>query len=226
MDIEKVEKIFEQELSLIKNEQIKSFAIHFLSIVKDDFWEIPATMTGKYHPTDCNKKHGLVLHTKLVCAYAKVLIDGMIERNNEYTNTCSIIISSCLLHDIAKEKRYKEYSQYNNHPLIASDLVKDEIENNIQHFSINSMISSRLIDCIKLHSGIFTPLDFGKPLEEYSHESLIVYLADFLASRRNQNHQMWIKKQYAKIVIAIGGEKINEEEEEEKEKENEAKKVD
>ena len=42
---------FEEELQIIKNEEVRNLVIEVLKNVKDDFYHAPASSTGKYHPS-------------------------------------------------------------------------------------------------------------------------------------------------------------------------------
>ena len=61
--MDKIE-IFEKEINLIKNEQIKNFIRDFLKQVPDYFFKTAASSTGKYHPSYALGEGGLVRHTK------------------------------------------------------------------------------------------------------------------------------------------------------------------
>ena len=56
---------FEKELNYIKNDRIKRSLITMINILPDYFYEVPASSTGKYHPSFALNKGGLLRHTKV-----------------------------------------------------------------------------------------------------------------------------------------------------------------
>lgn len=66
MDKNKIIQLFENELSDIKNSLLNNLIIECYTGLDDSFFEIPSSSTGKYHPEVCNRKHGLIIHIKLV----------------------------------------------------------------------------------------------------------------------------------------------------------------
>lgn len=63
MTIKKIE-IFENELNLIKNVDLRKLVELSLQSAPDYFFTIPASSTGKYHPQYALGEGGLVRHTK------------------------------------------------------------------------------------------------------------------------------------------------------------------
>jgi hypothetical protein len=202
MDKEKIIKLFNDELSMIHNSSMRDLVIMILADrVNNDYFFIPASMTSKYHPAICNLKHGLLVHIKLSCAYCKVLIDALIDEGKQKQQ--DLIITACLLHDISKKGKYDKYNDYKNHPLIASLLVQSYIEENIILLNeIEKQEQNELTNLIKFHSGIFTPSEFKKPITHYSTNELIIYLADYMSSRKNQNHEPYILNRH-KLISEI-----------------------
>ena len=202
MDKEKIIRLFNDELSLINNSSFRDLVILVLADkVEEDYFFIPASMTSKYHPAICNLKHGLLVHIKLTCAYCKMLIDALLDEGKQKKQ--DLIITACLLHDISKKGKYAKYDDYKNHPLIASLIVQSYIDENIILLNeIEKQDQIELTNLIKFHSGIFTPSEFKKSIYNYSLNELIIYLADYMASRKNQNHNQYIESRH-KIISEI-----------------------
>jgi hypothetical protein len=208
MNKEKIESLFELELKQIKNPILHDIILSCYEKLDDIFFDIPSSSTGKYHPEVCNRKHGLVMHIKLVFAYAKILIEATFKyyEINERTNIQDLILTAILLHDISKRKYYKKYSDYENHPITSSNIVKDVIYSIFNgHFNLyeNDNITikdtEQLLDMIKNHMGIYTPKEYEKPIENYTLSELIVYYSDILSSQRNQNHLPYIEEMYLQV---------------------------
>lgn len=62
---------FNKEIALIKNKSIRDFASICIQFVPKYFFEIPASSSGKYHPSYALGEGGLVRHTKAAIAIAQ-----------------------------------------------------------------------------------------------------------------------------------------------------------
>jgi len=159
---------FEPELEKIEDEDIKALTRECLEKAPPHFWYRPASSTGKYHSKDENESGGLVLHTKRVCQVAEVIISS-------WPNPikADIIRSACILHDICKYGTGYSSTQYtlSNHPQLAADFVQTVLSNKYDEEEVKLIATS-----ISNHMGKFG----GVAL--FSHEDLIVHLADMLAT--------------------------------------------
>ena len=45
------EKLFEVELTYLKSDRIKKACLEMTKLLPDYFYEVPASSTGKYHPS-------------------------------------------------------------------------------------------------------------------------------------------------------------------------------
>ena len=91
-------EVFNKELSYIKDERIKNSLIAMLNKLPNYFYEIPASSTGKYHPSFSLGNGGLVRHTKTAVRIAKELLDNP-SLNNFTQNEKDLIIMAITLHD-------------------------------------------------------------------------------------------------------------------------------
>lgn len=169
-------KIFEKELSYIKNEEIQQSIKDILVNLPDYFYEIPASSTGKYHPKYAQGEQGLIRHTKAAVRIAIELFQ-LFEFNNYEKD---IIVGSLILHDGCKNGRNKiENHTIPTHPLEICELIEETIDN--KKFYIND-----ICECIISHMGKWNK-DFDgneilpKPTSEIQ---FFVHLCDYLASRK------------------------------------------
>jgi len=173
------------ELNLIQDINIRNWTEATLKNVPNYFWIAQASSSGKYHPACVCQEGGLIIHVKRVVYLANHLCEGWglfdIDRD--------IVLSACILHDIAKTPSAK-YAQkygmkttnedYENHPL-----------NAYKYYSKNSIVDQEqstkaIIDeCICYHMGRWTPEKVKKEITDYSLVELAVYTADYLASRKD-----------------------------------------
>ena len=64
---------FEKELEYINNERYKKSAMTLIELLPDYFFSVPASSTGKYHPSFSLGDGGLLRHTKAAVRMANEL---------------------------------------------------------------------------------------------------------------------------------------------------------
>jgi hypothetical protein len=191
----KAEIVFREELEYIKSPAIKSFTLKcFKELTPDYFWDFTASSSQKHHPKVSNKKHGIVLHTKLCVWWARKLAD------NFDVKDLDVVVSALLLHDL--QKFGTVLNTYDGKPTLAEywgthgPVLAVQIEGLYQNVNINEDVKksiNTIIICIALHMGRFTNKSLGRAWstylnkhigdEMYTH-SQIVQLADYCASRQ------------------------------------------
>jgi len=193
----RAEVVFKEELKYIKSLAIKSFTLKcFNDLTPDYFWDFTASSTQKHHPKVSNKKHGIVLHTKLCVWWGRKLADNFDVKNLD------IIVSALLLHDLQK---FGKTLDKNNKPTLAEywgthgPILAVQIENLYKNVTVNDVVKyhiDEIVTCIALHMGRFTNEKLSLPwMKEYvddgtsfvgEQEQLIqiVQLADYCASRK------------------------------------------
>jgi len=175
-------KMFEEEIALIKTEEIRKFVIACLENVPDYFFAIPASSSGKYHPQLSLGNRGLVRHTKLAVKFAKQLIDTkVVSKFTEEEKDC--IIAALILHD--SHKNGVSGSQYTvaEHPNIAANFVMTMWE---EWPTIDLTSVSLIAEGIRSHMGQWncTKGENGTeilPTPKTEPERLI-HLCDYLAA--------------------------------------------
>lgn len=196
--MDKKEKVltFQNELKWIKDKDVRRFAIEMISILPDYFFVIPASSTGKYHPSYSLGEGGLVRHTKSAVLFAKTLLD--LEMFDEQWNGDSdipwtvkftdtekdIIITALLLHDGVKHGL--EGSKYTvaTHPM---DMVNYIINNDRLTKLLDAETISAICACIASHMGSWNT-DY-KTKEEILPKPItpmekFVHLCDYLSAQR------------------------------------------
>lgn len=183
-------KIFQKELNTITDPDIKQFAENLINNAPEYFFHVPASSTGKYHPTYALGEGGLVRHTKAVVRFYNHIMS--LEQNKYYEIyevDCGIV--ACLAHDMMKSGPEDYYDRQTadgkkvftvfNHPLIAAEFVT-KIDSNIRPEYvelISDLISSHMGEWnTSKQSSVVLP----KPT---SNLQQIVHLADYLASRKD-----------------------------------------
>lgn len=173
---------FKIELEYIKNEEYKESARNLLELVPDYFFEVPASSTGKYHPSFALGEGGLVRHTKVAMKIANELL-ALEYMNNIFTEREKDLIKIAILfHDTRKSGFPKEKYTRFDHPILAANFIEDN--KNLTSFTdedisfLERVISSHMGQWNKnLYSDIILP----KPSDKYE---FFVHECDYLASRK------------------------------------------
>ncbi|NLC48366.1 MAG: HD domain-containing protein [Tenericutes bacterium] len=144
-------EIFNKEINYIKNEKIRNSLVTILKLLPDYFYEIPASSTGKYHPSFSLGEGGLVRHTKVAVRIAIELFDN-VSLTNFTENEKDLIIFSLIIHDGLKSgKQKQEYTEF-EHPLLISNLVRE----NKDKLSLEDEEIDFICNCVETHMGPWT----------------------------------------------------------------------
>ena len=170
-------KLFERELALIKNKELRTATAGYLeTYVPNYFWTDGASASGKYHPKFSHGESGLVRHTKAVVMFAEELLrmSSYSFMNEEYKD---YVICACIVHDTVKYGFTDELdkTEYANHAHNASVLFTEYCENEMgftPHFLLTQAIRS--------HMGQWSTNKDDKP---FSNVDRCVHMADYMASR-------------------------------------------
>ena len=172
--------VFEKTLALIKNNETREWVKKVLDILPESFWVQPTSSTGKYHPVCVNGISGLLIHTKRVVWFAIKLMNAYDTQGPSFFDRDNII-AACILHDGVKGgKGVSNFEAYENHPLFVERLYRERFpEETLTQWQ------EEIFELIKHHMGPWSPKTTKQDLDEYAIKELIVYLSDFLASRKD-----------------------------------------
>lgn len=179
-----MEKIdyFKQELNYIFDTRLRENAKTLINLLPDYFFNIPASSTGKYHPSFALGEGGLVRHTKAAVRIAYELINNNCIGNVFNNLEKDLIILSIIMHDGCKSGLIKGEYTVANHPLIVSQLIKEN--SNKLTLSIEEL--NLLCAMIETHMGEFNKDYRGNtilPLPQNKYQKF-VHMCDFLASKK------------------------------------------
>jgi 23S rRNA maturation-related 3'-5' exoribonuclease YhaM len=182
MSLQDKTEIFKKEISYINLSNIKQFVSNALLTIPDYFFEIPASSTGKYHPSYALGTGGLVRHTKAAVGIAYELFRVEMFKYTDEEKDC--IIASLILHDTYKSGLNHSTFTVTEHPIIA-------VEQFSQNDELTSLLSENqkniIFDCIAHHMGQWTQDYKSKRdvLEKPETKiSKFMHLCDYLASRK------------------------------------------
>lgn len=169
-------KVFDKEISLIKDGNIKKFAKEILKSADDWFFIEPASSSGRYHPDFAREIGGLVKHTKAVVYFLKEMYRSELYDIDEHH--FGLLVVSAIAHDI---KKYGESNNtghtVKNHPELASIFV-EKINKDKKGGYINKEDLKYVQNCILSHMGVFGDI---KPSTD---DEKLLHLADLIASRK------------------------------------------
>ena len=186
----KAETIFQKELSLIHDKDIRNFVITcFDKLCPDYFWTCPCSTTGKYHPQVSLGTGGLVRHTKLAVWWGIELLRAL-DTSPELKDITTLqdeVTATLLLHDMIKNGkglntngRPLESGVTGMHGVTLANKIADEI---LDQKLNNSDI--RILAGIALHMGIWTTKVYhtidGPGVGTFVE---LIHLADYCASRK------------------------------------------
>jgi len=174
-------KVFEKEISYIKDNRIKESLITMLNLLPEYFYHVAASSTGKYHPEFSLGDAGLVRHTKVATRIAKELLDNPAV-NNFNDNEKDLIIFSIILHDGLKHGKIKNEYVVFEHPIIMANYITE----NKDKLSLTEEELNLVCRCIKTHMGPWTKNYKGEeilepPIDKYQR---FVHMCDYLSSKK------------------------------------------
>lgn len=175
-------EVFNKEYSYIKDPKLVKDVKYLVSMLPDYFFEVPASSTGKYHPKYALGEGGLVRHTKSAVRMAYELLNNPIIGGKYTLHEKDLMIIALILHDGLKSG--KEKSQYTKveHPLLASEFIKD----NMDQLEMNDEDIEFICEVIESHMGAWNKDFDGNevlPIPRTKYQSF-VHMCDYLASRK------------------------------------------
>ena len=191
----KAETIFQKELSLIHDKDIRNFVIEcFDKLCPDYFWTCPCSTTGKYHPQVSLGVGGLVRHTKLAVWWGIELIRALHDSPELKSIALHIlqdeIIATLLLHDMIKNGKGLNAQGYpydrgvtGTHGVILAEKLRDYLIDGTLQLDFNHR---RILIGIAMHMGIWTTKIYSTADEpkNWGKFGELIHLADYCASRK------------------------------------------
>ena len=173
---------FEIELGYIKDETIQEDCRTMIDLLPDYFFHIPASSTGKYHPSYSLGEGGLLRHTKAAVRIGYELLQDPCIGNKYEDSEKDIMLMGLLLHDGLKSGVTQEKYTRFDHPILMANYVMEH--------KVDLLMSDEEIDLlcsvIKTHMGPWTQDYNGEevleaPKTKYQN---FVHMCDYLASRK------------------------------------------
>lgn len=173
---------FEKELGFINNPRYRKSAQVLIDLLPDYFFEVPASSTGKYHPSFSLGNGGLVRHTKAAVRIAYEMFNDESITGAYSKNEKDLMIIGLIMHDGLKSGLVKsEYTKF-EHPLLVCDYIKE----NKDKTEFNDKEIEFICHVISSHMGPWTTNNYSdvilpKPESKFQR---FVHMCDYLASRK------------------------------------------
>lgn len=176
------EKLFEVELSYLKSDRIKNACLAMTKLLPDYFYEVPASSTGKYHPSYSLGEGGLLRHSKAAMRIGYELLQDPSIGDKYTSDEKDLMLMALLIHDGLKSGNPQEKYTRFDHPILMADYLMDCEES----LGLEVEEIEFLGDVIKTHMGVWTTDYNGnevleKPKTKYQN---FVHMCDYLASRK------------------------------------------
>lgn len=174
--------VFEKELEFINNPRYKESAKTLINLLPDYFFEVPASSTGKYHPSFSLGDGGLVRHTKVAVRIAYEMFNDESITGAYSKNEKDLMLIALMMHDGLKSGLEKsQYTKF-EHPLLVCNYIKE----NKDKTEFNDKEIQFICHVISSHMGPWTTNNYSnvvlpKPESKFQR---FVHMCDYLASRK------------------------------------------
>ena len=176
------EELFLDELDYIKDEELQESLMSIIHALPDYWFTIPASSTGKYHPTYALGEGGLLRHSKAAMRIGYELLNDPSIGDKYTSHEKDLMLMSLLVHDGLKLGLPKEKYTRFDHPILMANFIKGQKE----EFNLNEKDATFMADVIATHMGPWTTDYNGeevleKPTTKYQN---FVHMCDYLASKK------------------------------------------
>lgn len=183
--IDNINKIdcFKIEIGYIKNSEYIDDFKKLIELLPDYFFKVAASSTGKYHPAFSLGDGGLLRHTKAAVRIAYELLNDPCIGDKYTSREKDLFLIALTMHDGVKHGIPEEKYTRADHPLLASNLIKEHRK----ELKMSDDDVSFLCSVIESHMGPWNTHPYTKeeilpkPKDKYQN---FVHMCDYLASRK------------------------------------------
>ena len=175
-------EIFKNEINKISDERLRKNLEIIIDNLPDYFFSIPASSTGKYHPSFTLGECGLVRHSKVAFKIAYDLLSISTFNDDFSPLEKDLLLMSVLIHDGLKKGKIEEKYTRFDHPILMGEYIK-ELKDKL---TLKDDEIEFISDVIKSHMGEWNTNQYSKvilPLPETKYQKF-VHRCDYLASRK------------------------------------------
>ena len=176
------EKLFEVELTYLKSERIKKACLAMTKLLPDYFYEVPASSTGKYHPSYSLGEGGLLRHSKAAMRIGYELLQDPSIGDKYTDDEKDLMLMALLIHDGLKSGNPQEKYTRFDHPNLIAEYVKE----NQEKAKLTDDEVKFITHAVRSHMGKWNTNDYSNvvldiPKDRYQ---CFVHMCDYLASRK------------------------------------------
>lgn len=173
---------FKKELEYINNPRYVENAKILIELLPDYFFEVPASSTGKYHPSFALGDKGLLRHTKVAVRIAKEMFNDEAITGAYSNNEKDLMIIGLIMHDGLKSGLVKSDFTNFDHPILISNYIKEHKDK----LTLKDNELLFLTSIIESHMGPWNTSNYSdvilpKPESKFQR---FVHMCDYLASRK------------------------------------------
>lgn len=201
-EIMKVSEHFKDELAYIANDELREIVTETLDASPECIVTIPASSSGRYHPTYSLGEGGLMRHIKGAVGIAHCMIeteifDKMVNDNNDVAKLfaekrnmyADAAYAALILHDCCKPDNTEKHGTQFDHPLLAANLFKEVAKKYINQDNMHYMrnVVPMVHGAIASHMGQFCTAPYAKGIvlpKPKTGVEQFVHMCDYLASRK------------------------------------------
>ena len=176
------EEIWKKEFTYIKNAKYRENAVKLIHLLPDYFFEVPASSTGKYHPSYSLGEGGLLRHTKAVVRIGYELLQNNTIGGIFTEEEKDLMLIAMMMHDGVKSGIPKEKYTRFDHPLLVCNLIREHQE----ELTLTKGEIEFICHAIESHMGEWNTDYNGVevlPLPKDRYQKF-VHMCDFLGSRK------------------------------------------
>ena len=171
----------------IENDDIKEFAKTIIECIPNYWYNVPASSSGKYHPSYALGDGGLVRHTLALVCILNHIFDVKCMAEKWTSRERDLVRVAGMFHDAFKSGTQSDYeiNKYtkHEHPIIAANMIRRYRDTNI----IPNEEIEIIANAIETHMGEWTTsprsdIVLGEPKNKYQK---LLHLVDYLASRKD-----------------------------------------
>lgn len=198
----KTSEHFKNELAYIQNNTLREIVAATLDESPECIVTIPASSSGRYHPTYSLGEGGLMRHIKGAVGIAHCMIETEIfdkivtgkddgskllaERRNMYADAA---YAALILHDCCKPDDTEKHSTRFDHPVLAANLFKETARKYINQDNMQYMknVVPMVYGAIASHMGQWNTAPYARGVilpKPKTGIEVFVHMCDYLGSRK------------------------------------------
>lgn len=177
------------EINRIMDQGIRFFTRAMLLAAGAEFWEAPASTSGKHHPPDEHSTGGNVLHTLRVCRLVRIMCDSQDRDQMER----DVAMAAALLHDLCKNVVWADGSYHYDvmHPYMVDRMfmrVRAEEDPDTATQQSTTLLCEEsftfeILRAIRCHLGPWSPIPETFPAAALEW---VLHFADNIASKLHE----------------------------------------